>query len=125
MLYLITSSNLTTKRSNATCSLVLFIILQIQSRFGIVFSIFFFRQLAMNVCVMCTCLCFGHFIRRNLFWLQNGVLLRTALDNVTGDLSDTRTRYLGTRPVKLFRVVMQVFVFPVSLAVNVFTGFIC
>lgn len=24
--------------------------------------------------------------------LQNGVLLRTALDNVTGDLSDTRTR---------------------------------
>ncbi|CAK8685237.1 splicing factor 3B subunit 3-like [Clavelina lepadiformis] len=39
--------------------------------------------------------------------LQNGVLLRTALDTVTGDLSDTRTRYLGTRPVKLFRVVMQ------------------
>lgn len=26
--------------------------------------------------------------------LQNGVLLRTALDNVTGDLSDTRTRLL-------------------------------
>lgn len=24
--------------------------------------------------------------------LQNGVLLRTALDSVTGDLSDTRTR---------------------------------
>ena len=24
--------------------------------------------------------------------LQNGVLLRTAVDNVTGDLSDTRTR---------------------------------
>lgn len=24
--------------------------------------------------------------------LQNGVLLRTALDNITGDLSDTRTR---------------------------------
>lgn len=39
--------------------------------------------------------------------LQNGVLLRTALDSVTGDLSDTRTRYLGTRPVKLFRVRMQ------------------
>ncbi|XP_019849007.1 PREDICTED: splicing factor 3B subunit 3-like isoform X2 [Amphimedon queenslandica] len=39
--------------------------------------------------------------------LQNGVLLRTALDNVTGDLSDTRTRYLGTRPVKLFRVRIQ------------------
>nr|CAB3266003.1 splicing factor 3B subunit 3 [Phallusia mammillata] len=39
--------------------------------------------------------------------LQNGVLLRTALDSVTGDLSDTRTRYLGTRPVKLFKVLMQ------------------
>lgn len=39
--------------------------------------------------------------------LQNGVLLRTVLDSVTGDLSDTRTRYLGSRPVKLFRVRMQ------------------
>eukprot|EP00118_Oscarella_pearsei_P025484 m.308260 g.308260 ORF g.308260 m.308260 type:complete len:1220 (+) comp43647_c0_seq1:82-3741(+) len=39
--------------------------------------------------------------------LQNGVLLRTVLDTVTGDLSDTRTRYLGSRPVKLFRVRMQ------------------
>lgn len=41
----------------------------------------------------------------NIF--QNGVLLRTVLDNVTGDLSDTRTRYLGVRPVKLFRISMQ------------------
>ena len=39
--------------------------------------------------------------------LQNGVLLRTVLDQVTGDLSDTRTRYIGSRPVKLFRVTMQ------------------
>uniref|UniRef100_H2ZPL8 DNA damage-binding protein 1 n=1 Tax=Ciona savignyi TaxID=51511 RepID=H2ZPL8_CIOSA len=39
--------------------------------------------------------------------LQNGVLLRTTLDSVTGDLSDTRTRYLGTRAVKLFRVQTQ------------------
>ncbi|PVD21138.1 hypothetical protein C0Q70_19304 [Pomacea canaliculata] len=39
--------------------------------------------------------------------LQNGVLLRTVLDTVTGDLSDTRTRYLGSRPVKLFRISMQ------------------
>jgi len=39
--------------------------------------------------------------------LQNGVLLRTVLDQVTGDLSDTRTRYLGSKPVKLFRVRMQ------------------
>ena len=39
--------------------------------------------------------------------LQNGVLLRTVLDPVTGDLADTRTRYLGSRPVKLFRVMTQ------------------
>jgi splicing factor 3B subunit 3 len=39
--------------------------------------------------------------------LQNGVLLRTVLDSVTGDLSDTRARYLGSRPVKLFQVKMQ------------------
>ena len=29
------------------------------------------------------------------------------LDQVTGDLSDTRTRYIGSRPVKLFRVTLQ------------------
>eukprot|EP00096_Caligus_rogercresseyi_P001884 TRINITY_DN1328_c0_g1_i3.p1 TRINITY_DN1328_c0_g1~~TRINITY_DN1328_c0_g1_i3.p1 ORF type:complete len:934 (+),score=262.89 TRINITY_DN1328_c0_g1_i3:215-3016(+) len=39
--------------------------------------------------------------------LTNGVLLRTVLDTVTGDLSDTRTRYIGSRPVKLFRFTMQ------------------
>ncbi|XP_074601621.1 splicing factor 3b subunit 3 [Brevipalpus obovatus] len=39
--------------------------------------------------------------------LQNGVLLRTILDSVAGELSDTRTRYLGTRPVKLFRIQIQ------------------
>ncbi|ORX89541.1 hypothetical protein K493DRAFT_326164 [Basidiobolus meristosporus CBS 931.73] len=39
--------------------------------------------------------------------LQNGVLLRTLLDSVTGLLSDTRTRFLGSRPVKLFRTQIQ------------------
>ena len=39
--------------------------------------------------------------------LNNGVLFRVVLDPVTGELSDTRTRYLGTSPVKLFRVAMQ------------------
>lgn len=39
--------------------------------------------------------------------LTNGVLLRTVLDSVSGDLADTRTRYLGSRPVKLFRIKMQ------------------
>ncbi|KZV60134.1 hypothetical protein PENSPDRAFT_760172 [Peniophora sp. CONT] len=36
--------------------------------------------------------------------LQNGVLLRTVLDELSGSLTDTRTRFLGTRPVKLVRV---------------------
>ncbi|EDV29081.1 uncharacterized protein TRIADDRAFT_49802 [Trichoplax adhaerens] len=39
--------------------------------------------------------------------LQNGVLLRSVLDSVTGDMSDTRTRYLGSRPVRLFKVKIQ------------------
>jgi hypothetical protein len=35
---------------------------------------------------------------------MNGVLLRTEVDKVTGQLSDTRSRFLGTRPPKLFPV---------------------
>lgn len=36
--------------------------------------------------------------------LSNGVLLRTVLDPITGDLADTRTRYLGSKSVKLFTI---------------------
>uniref|UniRef100_A0A8R1HWU0 MMS1_N domain-containing protein n=1 Tax=Caenorhabditis japonica TaxID=281687 RepID=A0A8R1HWU0_CAEJA len=39
--------------------------------------------------------------------LQNGCLFRNTVDNVTGAIMDTRTRYLGTRPVKLFKVQCQ------------------
>ncbi|KAF8843027.1 hypothetical protein BDN67DRAFT_964913 [Paxillus ammoniavirescens] len=39
--------------------------------------------------------------------LQNGVLLRTVLDPINGQLTDTRTRFLGTRPIKLVRVQIQ------------------
>jgi splicing factor 3B subunit 3 len=39
--------------------------------------------------------------------LQNGALLRTVLDPTTGDLLDTRTRYLGSRAVKLFKIKVQ------------------
>lgn len=53
------------------------------------------------ICIKCLTVCVC------LSACQNGVLLRTVLDPVTGDLSDTRTRYLGSRPVKLFRVRMQ------------------
>lgn len=36
--------------------------------------------------------------------LSNGVMLRTRLDSRTGQLSDSRTRFLGARAVKLFRL---------------------
>lgn len=36
--------------------------------------------------------------------LYSGIYLRTVLDEVTGELSDTRTRFLGLKPVKLFTV---------------------
>lgn len=39
--------------------------------------------------------------------LQNGALLRTVLDPTTGELLDTRTRYLGSRAVKLFKIKIQ------------------
>lgn len=39
--------------------------------------------------------------------LTNGVLLRTVLDPIDGSLTDTRTRFLGVRPVKLVRVKLQ------------------
>eukprot|EP00741_Cyanophora_paradoxa_P006525 tig00001024_g6316.t1 len=35
--------------------------------------------------------------------LRNGVLQRTVVDSVTGQLSDTRQRFLGSRPVKTFK----------------------
>lgn len=52
----------------------------------------------------------GHFFKVNVHHrlrrsgaagLTNGVLLRTEVDHVTGQLSDTRTRFLGTRPPKV------------------------
>lgn len=36
--------------------------------------------------------------------LANGVLLRTVLDPISGQLTDTRIRFLGARPVRLVRV---------------------
>ena len=39
--------------------------------------------------------------------LYSGVYLRTVLDEVTGELSDTRTRFLGPKPAKLFKVSVQ------------------
>ncbi|TIB68603.1 hypothetical protein E3P77_00973 [Wallemia ichthyophaga] len=39
--------------------------------------------------------------------LMNGVLLRTVLDTVNGSLTDTRTRFLGNKPVSLRRVMVD------------------
>jgi splicing factor 3B subunit 3 len=39
--------------------------------------------------------------------LNSGVYLRTVLDEITGELSDTRTRFLGPKPVKLFEVTVK------------------
>jgi len=39
--------------------------------------------------------------------LANGVLLRTVVDGITGQLSDSRARFLGSRPVRLCRLKMQ------------------
>lgn len=39
--------------------------------------------------------------------LYSGIYLRTVLDEVTGELSDTRTRFLGLKPVKLFSVFVK------------------
>lgn len=34
--------------------------------------------------------------------LANGMVLRTIIDSITGQLSDTRSRYIGSKPVKLY-----------------------
>lgn len=39
--------------------------------------------------------------------LQNGVLFRTVVDMVTGQLSDARSRFLGLRAPKLFSIVVR------------------
>ncbi|KAL0313865.1 UNVERIFIED_CONTAM: Spliceosome-associated protein A [Sesamum angustifolium] len=39
--------------------------------------------------------------------LQNGVLFRTVVDMVTGQLSDARSRFLGLRAPKLFSVIVR------------------
>ncbi|KAJ0975398.1 hypothetical protein J5N97_017363 [Dioscorea zingiberensis] len=39
--------------------------------------------------------------------LQNGVLFRTVVDMITGQLSDTRSRFLGLRAPKLFSAIVR------------------
>ncbi|KNC86365.1 splicing factor 3B subunit 3 [Sphaeroforma arctica JP610] len=39
--------------------------------------------------------------------LTNGVMMRTVIDPITGQISDNRLRYLGSKEVKMFRVKTQ------------------
>ena len=39
--------------------------------------------------------------------LHSGVYLRTVLDEITGELTDTRQKFLGPKPVRLFQVSVQ------------------
>ncbi|KAK4147046.1 CPSF A subunit region-domain-containing protein [Dichotomopilus funicola] len=39
--------------------------------------------------------------------LHSGVYLRTVLDEVTGELADARSKFLGSKPTKLFQVSVQ------------------
>ena len=39
--------------------------------------------------------------------LANGILMRSMMDESAGSLSDTRKRFLGTRPVKLHRITLR------------------
>ena len=39
--------------------------------------------------------------------LHSGVYLRTVLDEITGELTDTRQKFLGPKPVRLFQVSIQ------------------
>ena len=39
--------------------------------------------------------------------LSNGILLKTVIDHITGSLTDTRSRFLGSKPVKLFMITIN------------------
>ncbi|CCC10625.1 hypothetical protein SMACR_08834 [Sordaria macrospora] len=50
---------------------------------------------------------FGGFTLYLHIGLHSGVYLRTVLDEVTGELTDTRQKFLGPKPTKLFQVSVQ------------------
>jgi len=36
--------------------------------------------------------------------LQNGMIIRTSIDTITGKLTDSRPKYLGSKPVKIIKL---------------------
>jgi splicing factor 3B subunit 3 len=55
--------------------------------------------------------------------LQNGVLLRTVIDVVSGQLTDTRARFLGTEAIKLVQVTVQDSPAVMALSVKPWLGY--
>lgn len=39
--------------------------------------------------------------------LENGVLLRTGIDSITGSMSDSRSKFLGVEPIRLAEIVVK------------------
>lgn len=48
--------------------------------------------------------------------LQNGMIVRTSIDPITGKLTDSRPKYLGGKPVKLIKI--QILAKPAVLALS-------
>lgn len=55
--------------------------------------------------------------------LHSGVYLRTVLDEITGDLTDTRQKFLGIKPVRLFQVACQGSVCVLALSSRPWLGY--
>ncbi|ORY63421.1 CPSF A subunit region-domain-containing protein [Pseudomassariella vexata] len=56
--------------------------------------------------------------------LNSGVYLRTVLDEITGELTDTRQKFLGPRPVKLFQVSIQGQTCVLALSTRTWLGYL-
>ncbi|KAF5839279.1 CPSF A subunit region-domain-containing protein [Dunaliella salina] len=55
--------------------------------------------------------------------LQNGVLMRTEVDRISGQLTDPRSRFLGTRPPRLFPVSVRAHRSMLALSSRPWLGF--
>jgi splicing factor 3B subunit 3 len=55
--------------------------------------------------------------------LNSGVYLRTVLDEITGELTDTRLKFLGPKPVRLFQVTVQSRVCVLALSSRPWLGY--
>ncbi|KAF4946522.1 hypothetical protein FGADI_11160 [Fusarium gaditjirri] len=56
--------------------------------------------------------------------LSSGVYLRTGLDEITGELSNTQTRFLGLKAIKLFQVTVKGQICVLALSTNPWLGYV-